>query len=1688
MPRLTTTRRTARRGAILVVVLATLTIFAVVGIAFVYYSDGEMVAARYAKEAESRNGQMIPSPPAFDDHAERMLLSVMFGIDPNDPNAPAGATDYKNQLNGFRGHDLLSSIYGAHATDSATPYTGPGIIHESLGTSTWADKSFASLSDRARVINNTVMNIGGKYLAFDPEISGEARDAMTRSPIKTSDAEITGKTPTRFHVAKNAPYTYPDLNNLYLASVSPATGEVVVPSYFRPWAFNDRPVALGTNPPPAAAPIGGRLAGWDPNDKVLIANTDWVTAEGRAKILRPRPIDQLTPGEISGAIGINRPPTETELNKMTFPQWTALHKTIDDKIRSGDIIGYPRPNSDNSTTGDVFSYIGGVGPQRNDTILIDAGFAPFEWPVRSGKYIKPLAALLVTDNDGLLNVNAHGMVRNGGNHTSYHGFGPWEVNLESAAANKGEASTIVSSRFGKWGSPGARNNQPTQTLPFDPSARRLGLYGQVNWDATGTLAMGTRAVTIPSFAAGANPFAVVPNYAAGFFDDNTDPKKGDNHPALYNPADWAAFPESNSLNPLPAGPNPKAPFGFTYSHADTRRLRQRYAGELDLYQQMTFNKLAGAPSGTLVGSFPAGSTYRQDPAHPRRGLFTTLSAGHDLPLTMPQGSETNAFTLTEPNPRPTPTTPQPTAPVHGGTAKLTAATGPGSTPFLGPVNLNRPLADYRKDKTTDLNAGNTDAGTSNQAWADRHNLARDIFIRLVIGTGAISSTKGLDSSGNLKLPQPSSTPEYNGLRYLAQMAANIVDYIDGDDVSTMFVWNSDDSANSPDGLLVRVTDTSVASTATAAMSDPTKVGERVVFGVEVPRLVINEVYSEIVDDPNGKGKGTGKGSGKSMDDGLARFWVELLNPASPVSPAAAKDGVLGTGKVVLKDAGGIKPYKLVIARGNRKKLADDIRYNPANVAGDLPDNKNDADIEYDFNDAGAANSEVAPNNGKYDPAGDPTLGVVVVGPKVTGANPAEEFDPKQLATVPPWANTMIESSGNAPKNGVSKAMEYRLTNAEIKSLDLTKSNSEFRRHVVLLRRLANPYVAEDAATNPYVTVDVMDWVPANDALFTGNGGGMGGGGRPIAQREALGRVQPYAGHAFPDDPDVAGILKYTFPTSATLAQSPMTAGTNEPKHTFGRHNGRDVTAPTAETFTPATPAPTTGLNDTVMAPYDWLVHLDRPLVNQLELLNIQAVKPHEVTYYFLQPPAAAGEGVRKHVGQAPWFGVAPDNVAPQIGGHPFTLQARAAIDTTATGRSTNGLFRGLEFLRPKPWTYGAASGGRVHGKLNLNTIQDIRVWNALADPQAANGFTQADSDKLWTTFFTSPDTGGTNGSGVRTFASQKRTDAISQNWTVPAPGQTIDDLDPNDPNFKTLLPTVDRPFKPFGTVDAGAVKSSLVSPNGSGLQDTIFRADGTLATPTGRPVLWPATATHPYLEAELARKVFNNTTTVSNVFTVHLTIVYHEVRMDTTASPPVLQGETINVETDDDTKTPPVSVTRYFLGRESFREVPGDMRQQYLAVVDRSNALVQPPYPSGTQDLAPTPFHSTLGGNLAITDTKLTLVNAEINTTNASATVYADGVPVTINAGTKLRIGNGPDADWVKVTSVDTKTSEINFEHVTNPKQSALQRSHQAGVVVTNASFGRPVQPTANFSPIKAPDVFRRSGYPLFIPYASRVR
>ena len=103
-----------RRGAILIAVLALLAIFAVVGISFVFYSNSEAEGARQHRDSMNRNGQRLPNPPSFDKAAELSFQAILFGDSIN----AAG------QLNGYRGHDILSTMYGGQwSTTNATAPT-----------------------------------------------------------------------------------------------------------------------------------------------------------------------------------------------------------------------------------------------------------------------------------------------------------------------------------------------------------------------------------------------------------------------------------------------------------------------------------------------------------------------------------------------------------------------------------------------------------------------------------------------------------------------------------------------------------------------------------------------------------------------------------------------------------------------------------------------------------------------------------------------------------------------------------------------------------------------------------------------------------------------------------------------------------------------------------------------------------------------------------------------------------------------------------------------------------------------------------------------------------------------------------------------------------------------------------------------------------------------------------------------------------------------------------------------------------------------------------------------------------------------------------------------------------------------------------------------------------------------------
>ena len=1685
-----------RRGAILVVVLALLALFAVIGIAFVFYADAEAQSAKLFREAQTGGG---PGGGALADDEYKKATNQFLG------DFLFGSEDLLNVL---RGHDLMATLYGGmpaavitghpqfgdpNNVSPSVAFDGVGLTHEPL-TAQFGGTA-VSVGNRSQVVNHTAMLIGTDTFLIDPHWTGKR--AVTGGTVLGAAPSRT--TPFgRQYAPKNVGVTYQDLNNYYLAALAPTSGQVLVPSFFRYWHFNTNNVNATVNP--NTPNFGYKLAAWNPADTNpstnTAQNTDWVTPEGRLRILRPRPIDQLTPDDFATA---SLPfPIGSNLGNYSAAQRVALYNLIDSKIKAGAIIGYPPANAvppgapagtPGTVTGDVQNLAGGVGVQQNDSLFLHTGTRPLAW---NGKFVVPLVAALVLDQDGLLNLNVHGNIRGGVSPAarSWGGYGPWEVN-PAAVLGAAESEAVVRGRLGTSGTVARRDpngSAPTlQQLFFDRSGSRIPGYSLVNWDAGGS----NPQFQVPNFGGpGNNPFATSPFYnGTQYYDDNdpTDPNnKARRHPGLFTPNDWgrAADPSASSASP------------FTLPLSDLRRLRLRFAAPREEYEAADFGRRPQAPVNerpqtTLVANRPAGPGYRLDPAHPNRMLFTPLSASLDAPAMMPNYDQIDGaqglqlpfgavhavhtpanYPLAFPNvPSPVPpTVPSDLGPPPAGNAKFEFRNVRAA---LGPIDLNRPLADYRTDSNQLSTANVSLAGNVPQAWADRQNLARDIFARLVVAAGANAIVDPLTGNvtTNAAIAASPGNPDYNALRYLAQLAANIVDYIDNDDISTPFIWNPTDGTPTGNAPLAPVAAADILTVATANMA-AAQLQNRVVFGVEKPRLVLNEVYSEITNAPGEQTVDPDPTAMSPKQAAHVRFWVEFLNPTSN-----AGAGPIGDGSVKLKD-GTVQAYRLQITR-NGSGAATELA-KPENVTGGLgapivPE------IEYKFTRIVLGDPSVQPNNGQYDTQSVSTQGIVVYGPQVgmtgKGTGPQSfEFNPKN--TPPgPWTANMQE----APVAGIGTrqdALNYQIEATNFPQRTALQ-DATYKRHLVALQRLANPYLPANDPTdasfnpalppNPYLTVDYMDHVPTFDAV---NRAATEGASPPSPkkyvdeqQRFAVGKVQPYAGLAGQNNPQANGtVLPATFPNAFVLAQGSVGTGTTV-QQSFGRHNGLTATGPAnAGAALPANTA------ETLMAPFDWLVHFDRPLVNQLELLHVQAVKPHLVTQFTLQPPAPASTVVRRGVGLAPWLGVQPSGTPaadPTIG---------LPVADTATFRTNNGLYRALDAVRVRPWTHATGLGGRVHGRVNLNTVQDSRILLALLDPSDLGGlgnkFTSTEVTTLWNGLFNPPTIPPTP-VPVRTLNSRTLSNATDptypttypQNVVVPVPGATTDD----DPVNGT-----DRPFRAFGAADLAALAGNTVAPAGLGLRDTLLRAG-----PNGRPLAFvdPATQPDPYLQSEMVRKLLNNTTTTSNVFAVHLTVVWHEVRVGP-------NGTWEEVAINEGTGPNGQPILRPRIAREAYKDTPLDMRQQYFAVVDRSNCWLAPDItpaaavlgrPASPPTVLAAPFSSALGNTAnpsptppppgGATTTPITVPYDPAQTDLTRMTVWADGQPVVIRPGSALVLGTGA-AREVVVVADNTPTGggapfvDIGgtiFANVFSPlTRQGVARRHEIGELVSNGIPGHP--------------------------------
>ena len=285
----------------------------------------------------------------------------------------------------------------------------------------------------------------------------------------------------------------------------------------------------------------------------------------------------------------------------------------------------------------------------------------------------------------------------------------------------------------------------------------------------------------------------------------------------------------------------------------------------------------------------------------------------------------------------------------------------------------------------------------------------------------------------------------------------------------------------------------------------------------------------------------------------------------------------------------------------------------------------------------------------------------------------------------PWGQAPDPSTGQA---GTAKnALTYTYQGP----IPMTSPQTIARRtHTMVLRRLACPnldpnpinpqtkqLVNANAPYNPYVTVDYLTGVPTYDAVqYIASPNPLtikNTDYQDPSARHSIGRVQPYN----------AAITK------------PQTSSSPNPVHnTFFSHNSQ--TPPP----TPTSASTQNQQNITLDWPFDWLTFADRPLTNVAEIMNVPTTPPHLLTHAFGYNPTTKQRDLTNHL--APW------------------------------GRQDARIYRALEFFTVGDRSPYPGTGGRVAGKVNVNTVFDPQIADAFIDAQTnSNNFTEQAVLDVW---------------------------------------------------------------------------------------------------------------------------------------------------------------------------------------------------------------------------------------------------------------------------------------------------------------------------------------------------------------------
>jgi hypothetical protein len=354
--------------------------------------------------------------------------------------------------------------------------------------------------------------------------------------------------------------------------------------------------------------------------------------------------------------------------------------------------------------------------------------------------------------------------------------------------------------------------------------------------------------------------------------------------------------------------------------------------------------------------------------------------------------------------------------------------------------------------------------------------------------------------------------------------------------------------------------------------------------------------------------------------------------------------------------------------------------------------------------------------------------------------------------------------------------------------------------------------------NPYITVDVFTKGKMND-LRKYNNTAIRDPAPDVTTTSSIGRKSPFLDSSG-IDPIFSKNMYNGNNSGDQLPQPPLLVGA---QHTMGQ--GMAIGQ----------------ANSNVQNSLPWLTHLDRQLINSLELIHVSTVKPHELT----QTACRWNEAFDQP-------SIVANNVPAKIS-YPYAHNWPWFDENTR-------LYRFLEAVGVSPLQAGEAMHGRALGKVNVNTMHSEEVFQAIADAKPA------------------VDTTGPN------------------NFTVTEANTAFKKLTGD----ATLSYSDQRPILSFGQAnytDGMGVKNGL---NKSLLGYQVANnkpyenfLDNLTPDPNNPPnPLFPSTGTNvaTYARKELLTKIGNSVTTKSNVFAVWITTGYFEVRDDST-QPPKLGAE-----------------------------------------------------------------------------------------------------------------------------------------------------------------------------------------------------